>query len=82
MHESTVIRINAELLRARAKFPGNRHLLTALVEEVGELAKSYLQKEPKDRQSAEATQVACLAVRIIEEGDAVFETLTDEEAKP
>ena len=64
--------IAAELKRARAKFPGNEHLLAALMEEVGELAQAYLKGNVSEAR-VEAIQVACLAVRIIEEGDAEFE---------
>lgn len=70
-----------ELLRARTKFPGNTHLTHALTEEVGELAKAQLQRRPRSEVVAEAVQVACLAIRIIEEGDADFATITDAEAK-
>ena len=36
----TLIDVAAEVTRARAKFPSSRFLLTALMEEVGELAKA------------------------------------------
>lgn len=77
----TLDEIAAEVMRARDKFPGNRHLLAALVEEVGELAKAYLQREGGDRVRKEAIQIACVAIRIIEEGDSVFADVTDAEAK-
>jgi hypothetical protein len=70
-----------EIARARQKFPGNRFLLAALQEEVGELARELLQKKGPGRIIAEAIQVAGLAIRIAEEGDAIFALLTDEEAK-
>lgn len=72
----------AEIEAARAKFPGNRFLLTALVEEVGELAKALLQNQHPEEIEREALQVACVAIRIIEEGDATFATLRQEETKP
>ncbi len=72
----------AELNRARAKFPGNAKLLVALMEEVGELAKALLQRRPLEEIRAEAIQVACVAIRIFEEGDADFANVTDEQAQP
>jgi hypothetical protein len=64
--------ISAEVERARAKFPGNKHLLAALFEEGGELAAALLQDDVKESRK-EAIQVAAVAVRIIEEGDAAFD---------
>jgi len=69
---STLDALHAEVERARSKFPSNRHLLAALVEEVGELAKAFLEDEPRDRMRAEAIQAACVAVRIFEESDSTF----------
>lgn len=66
---STLGDIAEEVLRARGKFPGNRFLLVALVEEVGELAESIFNGDA-DHIAKEATQVACVAIRIREEGDA------------
>jgi NTP pyrophosphatase (non-canonical NTP hydrolase) len=78
----TLEALAAEIVLARAKFPGNRHLLAALTEEVGELAKALLQGRPEDEWEREALQVACVAIRILEEGDAEFAALTDEEKQP
>ena len=72
IHDVTFDLIAAELKRARAKFPGNDHLLAALVEEVGELAQAYLKGDASSAR-LEAIQVACVAIRIIEEGDMEFE---------
>jgi hypothetical protein len=69
--------IGAEVIRARQKFPGNRHLLAALVEEVGELSQAYLQRQGSQRIREEAMQVACVAIRIMEEGDSAFAVLDD-----
>ena len=69
----TLDAIRAEVFKARTKFPGNKHLLAALVEEVGELAQAMLQDLPRDEIEKEAIQVACVAVRIIEEGDSAFD---------
>lgn len=71
-----------EIRHARKKFPGNRFLLAALTEEIGELAQALLQKDEREQIRHEALQVACVALRIYEEGDAIFDVLTDEEAKP
>jgi len=70
---STVEDIAEEVCRARTKFPDNRHLLAALMEEVGELAQAILQKKPLEEQRKEARQVACVAIRILEEGDSAFD---------
>ncbi len=77
----TLDAISDEVMRARLKFPGNRFLLAALVEEVGELAKAMLQNEGKERIEREAIQVAAVAVRILEEGDATFADITAAESK-
>lgn len=69
----TLLKLSAEIELARAKFPNNEHLLAALVEEVGELAEAYLKKKPTSEVRAEALQVACVALRIYEEGDASFD---------
>lgn len=66
--------VGAEVLAARMKFPTNRYLLPALMEEVGELAKALLEGAPRDEIEREALQVACVALRIVEEGDPHFPT--------
>ena len=73
--------LKAEVMRARTKFPDNAFLLAALMEEVGELAKAYLQRQGTIRIKNEAVQVACVAMRIFEEGDSTFDTITEEQAK-
>ena len=78
----TLQAVGAEVIKARLKFPGNRHMLAALTEEVGELAQALLQGKPRDEIEREAIQVACVALRIIEEGDASFSDLSPEEQKP
>lgn len=64
--------VSLEVDRARTLHPGNAHLLAALMEEVGELAKAYLEAEGSDRVWDEAKQVACVAARIALEGDRDF----------
>ena len=79
-NDESLMEIDNEVFRARQKFPGNRFLLTALMEEVGELAQAILQRD-EVAITKEAIQVACVAVRIMEEGDPVYDTLTDAESK-
>ena len=80
MTQRTIDAVQAEVARARAKFPANRFLLAALLEEAGELAQAMLQKKSRAEIVKEAIQVACVAIRIAEEGDGTFDDLTDEEA--
>ncbi len=70
-----------EVNRARAKFPGNKHLLAALMEEVGELANALLEEEYGEGVSSadvyrEAVQVAAMAMRIADEGEPGFAKYT------
>jgi hypothetical protein len=60
--------ILAELHRAQVKFPSPAGCMTALTEEVGELAKALLD-EPLSCVRAEAVQVAVMAIRVALEGD-------------
>ena len=70
--------LRAELVSARAKFPGNRHNLAALTEEVGELNQAMIEYHrgnpdvSADDIFKEAIQVACVALRVATEGDADF----------
>ena len=57
-----------ELARARSKFPMPNRNFTALVEEVGELAKAHLEEGPEEIWN-EAVQVAVMAMRVATEGD-------------
>jgi hypothetical protein len=59
-----------EMVRARKKFPSNELLLTACMEELGELAEAFMGREGLIKK--EALQTACVAMRIYEEGDASF----------
>lgn len=68
--------------KGRAKFPGNRFMLPALMEEVGELARALLQRKGPEEVRAEALDTAAVALRIFEEGDATFDDISDEESKP
>lgn len=69
---AALLDVGAEVCRARTKFPDNRHLLAALAEEVGELAKDLLERGNGPGSRAEAMQVACVAVRIMVEGDSDY----------
>jgi len=75
--DSSIIRflaeVDKEILRARAKFPDNKHLLGELMEEVGELAKAHLEDESYERKRTEAVQVACVAARIAMDRDGDYE---------
>lgn len=67
----------AEVQKARAKFPQPEYTMTALTEEVGELARACLHQvqasEPtpyaRDNILKEAVQVAAVAMRLATEGD-------------
>jgi len=67
-----LVEVSSEVNRARNKFPTNLHLLAALMEEVGELAKELLEHGNTAHARTEAMQVACVAVRIMTEGDEDF----------
>lgn len=60
--------VRAEIIRARVKFPGDNLTTIALMEEVGEVAKAVLDESP-ERVRKEAVQVACMAARLVLDGD-------------
>jgi len=69
--------IRDELKAARKAFPGQTHMLCALVEEVGELAQGMMEHDRQQGISVqevlrEAVQVAAMAIRIAVEGDDNF----------
>ena len=70
--------IEAEIVRARAKFPDPRMLFTALVEEVGELTEALMGNgnDPASRAEGavhkEAIQVAAVVCRLVLEGDPLY----------
>ena len=71
------VMIRDELKAARTAFPTTTHMLTALVEEVGEVAKALMEHDRKEGTSVqevlrEAVQVASMAIRIAVEGDDNF----------
>jgi hypothetical protein len=67
--------VQAELLRARAKFPGSEHRTLALMEEAGEVVKAALDlhnRKPgatREALHAEIIQTMAMCVRLYEEGD-------------
>lgn len=63
-----LIEVEAELKRARAKFPGDTITTIALGEEVGELSKALLD-EPGANVWKEAVQTATMAARVAIDGD-------------
>jgi hypothetical protein len=73
MNDRTAEALAQEIARCRKKFPGNRFLLAALVEEVGELAEALFAGSDEEIRK-EALQVACVALRIYEEDDATVYT--------
>ena len=73
LRTSSLAELEAEVERARRKFPGNRHLLAALTEELGEVANAILEHGNGQRMREEAVQVACVAMRLYEEGDPDFD---------
>ena len=69
--------IRDELNAAREAFPGTTHMLCAMVEEVGEVAKAMMEHDRKEGTSVqqvlrEAVQVASMAIRLAVEGDDNF----------
>ena len=64
--------VHIEVKKAAQRFPQPNPTLAALMEEVGELAKAFLDKEPKENIYKEAVQVAAMAMRCALEGDPQF----------
>lgn len=79
--------VEDELLRARAKFPSNKHMVHALTEEHGEVIKEMLNqyhevhrskgfpdstKESNENIKKELIQTICMCIRVLQEGDADF----------
>lgn len=63
--------IHQELIRARAKFPGDNVTTLALMEEVGELATALFEEEANAVRK-EAIQTAVMAMRVVLDGDATL----------
>lgn len=60
--------VKLELIRARAKFPGDRIMCLALAEEFGELIKAVLDESSANVRK-EAVQTAVMAARVALDGD-------------
>lgn len=74
--------VEEEVERARIKFPQPNALMTALTEEVGELAKALMDEE-WPRVWAEAVQVSAMAQRLAVEGDPTLDEVREQrEAGP
>lgn len=72
----TARELEAEVARGRAKFPSGRFLMVGLVEEVGELVDAIILRD-RFLIQREAIQVATVAIRIAEEGDAIDYSRSD-----
>ena len=66
--ETFLAEVRAELIRARAKFPGDRIMTIALAEEFGELCKAVLDESAANVRK-EAVQTAVMAARVVLDGD-------------
>jgi hypothetical protein len=68
-----------EVVFARNNFPSNKHNLAALTEELGELAQAMIETSRGCTMDwrHEALQVACVALRVYEEGDSTFDLPLD-----
>ena len=69
--------VMAECCEARIMFPHPNACMTALTEEVGELAKAMMD-EPSPRVYKEAVQVATMAMRLALEGDPTLNKVREE----
>lgn len=82
MNQNILYCVDAELAFARQKFPGNRLMFAALVEEVGELAQALIDhslgKQTHEQVFNEAVQVICMALRVAEEGSEEFKYVYDD----
>ena len=77
MSSSFLAEVILEVARAKRLFPKPDGLMTALTEEVGEVARAVLD-ETDERIREECVQVAAMAMRLAEEGDP---TLTELRAR-
>jgi len=71
-----MVRVQNEISSAKAKFPSNKQLLHAFVEEAGEVTKAFLDMDQKDAPPEDITkeliQTIAMAVRLLQEGDPEF----------
>lgn len=65
--------VQSRVVKGRSKYPDNRYLQVALIEEVGELAQAFINFQLHNEDPLniynEGIDVLCVIVRIIEEGD-------------
>jgi NTP pyrophosphatase (non-canonical NTP hydrolase) len=61
---------------------GLPHAFMNLAKHLGDLHRKLLQRRSSDEVRKEALQVACVAMRIYEEGDPLYDNVDDEAAKP
>lgn len=71
MHPETLSNLAREVEKARHKHPSNECLFEALCEEVCELINAQTDGLPLHEIQHEALQVACVAIRIVEEGSSI-----------
>lgn len=64
--------VGSEIDKAMAKYPWPNPNLAALMEEVGELSRAFLEKKSFEEIFSEAVQVAAMAARCALEGDPQF----------
>lgn len=72
--EEFLTHVYEEVVRARILFPSPDGLMTALTEEVGEVAKAMMD-ESRPRVHTECVQVAAMAMRLAIEGDPTLNAL-------
>jgi len=81
--DKTLAELKAEILRAREKHPTNKMLVLALFEELGEMARLYLDAMTRGEElkpgNTETPHVACVVIRMLAEGsESVFGDCTAE----
>lgn len=74
--DEVLAEVKAEIILARAKFPGGRLTTIALMEEVGEVARAIIDESPY-RVRHEAMQVACVAIMLMLDGDVSTDAYRD-----
>lgn len=68
LKDETLTALQKEVVKAKTKHPEAKLMLPALMEEVGELAKGYMEEHPVMEVKLEALHCAVVALRIFEEG--------------
>jgi hypothetical protein len=83
----TLTELGREVERSRTKYPGNEHMLAAIVESTGSLAGALLcswgtEGIADNTVRDEALKVAAIALRLFEEGDVTFQKWMRRPAPP